>query len=341
MKGMEKVIVSMLTAGLLVACGGGGGGDSDSPATLNGVTITTDNAELVSAEVLNSVDVVEGISSGSTLITGVSVTANGDGFNYRDFVLEQLNMLSVVRQQQLSSGVVGVVIPAASEPCSGGGSVTVSGNVADPMLDTLSAGDTLLLLFNNCNEEGILLSGQLRLTINAVSTSFDGNPPFDIDISVVMTGLSVTDGGSTLSSDGDMRLALNEDISGNYGATFSGKSVTVSEGSQMETLSSYHYALTANDSSGDYSIEIEGTLESTVLDGAVSFMTVQAFTGNDFTGTGDPTQGILLMTSDFDGSQARLTAEADGSNVTIEVDADGDDDFEDSVMTTWATLYSQ
>ena len=340
MKRIGKVIVSMLTAVLLVACGGGGGGGDDSPAALSGVTITTDNAEFISAEILDSVDVVEGVSSGSTLITGVSVITTGDGFNYRDFVLEQLDKFSTVKQQQLSSGVVAVVIPATTEPCGGGGSVTVSGNVADPMLDTLSAGDTLSLIFNNCSEEGVLFSGRLELTINTVSAGFDGMPPFEIDISVVMADLSVTDGGSTFSSDGDMRLALNEDISGNYGATFSGKSVTVREGSRTETLSGYNYALTANDSSGDYSVDIEGSLESTVLDGSVSFVTVQTFAGNDFIGTGDPTQGVLLMTSDFDGSQARLTAEADGINVMIEVDADGDGVFEGTVMSTWGTLNS-
>lgn len=342
MKRLGMAIVSILMAGLLAACGGGGGGgDDDAPPVLNGVSITTANAEFVSAEILNSVDVVEGISSGTTFITGVSITANSDGFDFRDFVVEQLDKFSVVRQQQLSSGVVGIVIPATTESCSGGGSVTVSGNVADPMLDTLSAGDTLSLDFSDCNEAGIVISGGLDLIINStVSTFFDGTPPFDIDISIVISGLSVTDAGSTFFGDGDMRLALTEDVSGNYGATLSGNSVTVSEGGLTETLSGYNYVLTGNDSSGDYSIDIEGTVESTALGGSVTFVTVQSFAGNDFTGTGDPTQGVLLMTSDFDGSQARLTAEPDGINVMIEVDADGDDVFEDTVMTTWAALDS-
>jgi hypothetical protein len=341
MNRLIMAIVLMLTAGLLVACGGGGGGGDDAPPVLSGVTITPANAELVSVEILNSVDVVEGISSGTTLITGVSVTANSDGFDFRDFLLVQVEKFSVVRQQLLSSGVVGVVITVPPESCSGGGTIAISGDVADPTLDTLSAGDTLSIDFDGCNESGILISGSLDLTINATSSAFfDGTPPFDIDISVVMAALTVTDTGSTFSGNGDIRLVLTEDALGNYGATLSGNSVTISEGGQTETLSSYNYVLTGNDSSGDYSIDIAGTINSTILGGSVTFITDQPFTGNDFIGTGDPTEGVLLMTSDFDGSQARLTAQPDGINVMIEVDADGDGVFEDTVMTTWADLDS-
>lgn len=342
MKRLGIAIVSILTAGLLAACSGGGGGDGAGavPPPVSGVSITTANAEAVSAEVANSVDLLEGPISGNALITGVSITADSGGFNYRDFVLAQLDKFSVVRQQQLSSGIVGVVIPATTEPCSGGGTVTISGNVADTSLTTLSAGDTLSAAFTNCDEAGILISGGLDLTINTISAFYDGTPPFDIDTSVIITGLSVTDAGITFSSDGDMRMALTEDASGNYDTSLSGNSLTANEGGQTDTLSSYNYVLTANDSSGDYGIDIAGTIDSTILGGSVTFITVQTFVGNDFLGAGDPTEGVLLMTSDFDSSQAKLTAQPDGVNVMIEVDAEGDGVFEDTVMTTWATLDS-
>ena len=338
MKKMSIAIVSILMAGLLAACGGGGGGGDDAaPPPASGVSITTENAEVVSAEVTNSIDAVEGASSGSAIITGVSITANSDGFSYRDFVLSQLDQFAVVRQQQLSSGVVGVVIPAETVPCSDGGSITISGEVADPNLDTFSAGDTLSAIFDNCSEEGILISGSFELTINV---AFDGTPPFNLDVSIRMTGFSVTDPDINFSSDGDMRLVLTEDGIGNFGATFSGNSLTINEGGETVTLSTYNYVLTGNDSSGGYTVDIAGTIDSTILGGSVTFTTVQPFTGNDFNGTGDSTQGVLLMTSNFDGSQARLTAQPDGVNVMIEVDADGDGVFEETVMTTWDDLDS-
>lgn len=337
MKKMSIAIVSILMAGLLVACGGGGGGDDAAPPPASGVSITTANAEVVSAEVTNSVDAVEGVGSGSEIITGVSITANSDGFSYRDFVMAQLEKFTVVRQQQLSSGVVGVVIPAETVPCSGGGTITISGNVADPNLDTLSAGDTLSIVFDNCSEEGSLISGSFELTINA---AFDGMLPLNLDVSVIMTGFSVTDPDITFSSDGDMRLVLTEDGIGNFGATFSGNSLTINEGGETVTLSNYNYVLTGNDLSGDYSLDIAGTIDSTILGGSVTFVTVQPFTGNDFNDTDEPTEGVLLMTSNFDSSQARLTAQPDGVNVMIEVDADGDGVFEGTVMTTWDTLES-
>ena len=338
MKEMRIAIVSMLTAGLLAACGGGGGGGDDAaPPPATGVSITTENAEVVSAEVTNSVDAVEGASGGSAIITGVSITATSDGFSYRDFVLAQLDKFSVVRQQQLSSGVVGVVIPAETVPCSGGGTITISGNVADPNLDTFSAGDTLSIVFDNCSEAGSLISGSFEMTINA---PFDGTPPFNLDVSVRMTGFSVTDPEINLSSDGDMRLVLTEDGAGNFGATFSGNSLTVNEGGETVTLSNYNYVLTGNDLSGDYSVDIAGTIDSTILGGPVTFVTEQPFIGNDFNDTDEPTEGVLLMTSNFDGSQAKLTAQPDGINVMIEVDADGDGVFEEIVMTTWDNLDS-
>jgi hypothetical protein len=338
MKKMPIAIVSILTAGLLAACGGGGGGEDDAVAPqVSGVSITTDNAEVVSAEVVNSVDALEGASSGTTIISGVSITTESDGFSYRDFVLGQLDNFAVVRQQELSSGVVGVVIPAETIPCSGGGTITISGNVADPNLDTFSAGDTLLATFNNCSEEGTLISGKFEMTIN---TAFDETSPFNLDVSIIMTGLSVTDSSTNLSSNGDMRLVLTEDGIGNFGATFSGNSLTINEGGETETVSNYNYVLAGNDSSGDYSIDISGTIDSTILGGSVNFVTAQPFTGNDFIGISDPAEGVLLMTSNFDSSQARLIAQPDGINVMIEVDADGDDIYEGTVMTTWATLDS-
>ena len=43
---------------------------------------------------------------------GVAVTSKSNGVNYHDLLLEQLNKFSVESQQQLSSGVVVVVIPS-------------------------------------------------------------------------------------------------------------------------------------------------------------------------------------------------------------------------------------
>lgn len=49
---------------------------------------------------------------------------------------------------------------------------------------------------------------------------------------------------------------------------------------------------------------------------------VTPFTGNDNIGTGNPTAGVLQVTTTVDNSQARLTALADA--VSLEIDGDGD-----------------
>ena len=78
---------------------------------------------------------------------------------------------------------------------------------------------------------------------------------------------------------------------------------------------------------GDYAIDLDGTVESRDIDGTVTFSTTQpygAFTGNEFLGNGDPTAGALLA-RERSGRFARLKliARTDGVDVELQVDADG------------------
>jgi hypothetical protein len=345
MKKTGIMIVSMLATVLLAACGGGGGGGAPTvtPPPQGAITITTTNAELVSAVVIGSIDTLEGGSSGVGLITGVSVNQGGNGFDFSDFVVSQLGRFDVIRQQQLSSGIVGVAIGPVTELCSDGGSVTISGNVTDTTGTFIYSGDTLSLDFNNCNELGTVFSGGLDLVINAVNPDpYDGvSLPYDLDISVVLRNLFLTEGGITLGSDGDMRLELSEDASGNHQEVLSGSFLVANLNGEAESLTNYNYDLSYNDFTGDYTIVISGSINSTILGGAVTFTTLTPFTGDDFFATGDhPTAGELFMESDSDPSQAILTALSDGINILIEVDTDGNGIYEGMVPTTWATLES-
>jgi len=287
--------------------------------------------------VVNSVSTVEGAGSGTNFLTGVSVTVNDGGLTYLDLIVKQLGRIDLARQQQISGGIVGVTVSETVD-CGGGGTITASGDLADP--NALTPGDTITGVFTNCREVDFLISGRMDMTINSISSGFTGFPPFDIDVSTTLTNLSASDSLNSFTADGDMRVAVSADTVGNVSATYTGNSLTVTDGGDTQTLTSYNYVLTGNDATGDYSIEASGTINSTILDGSVTFLTVTPFTGNDFVGTGDPTQGQLLMTSNFDDSQARLTAQPDGVNIMIEIDSDGDGIFEETVMSTWTTLDS-
>jgi hypothetical protein len=332
-------IVSMLVTMLLAACGGGGGGGGVvAPPPVGAITITTANAEQVSAVVVGSVDSLVGASSGSVLITGVSVSTSGSGIDLPGILMSQLDRFAVIRQQQLSSGIVGVVIGPLTDTCSSGGTVTVSGNVADQFLDTFSAGDTLTADFSNCNEFGIVFNGGLDLTINTVNPDpFDGlTLPYVLDFSVDLRNFAVADAGDIFISQGDMQLVISEGISGDMHEVLSGTSIIVSVNGVVDSLANYNYDIQI-DAIGNYSIDISGTMTSSILGGTVTYTTLTPFTGTD---PGDPTAGVLFMESDSDASQAILTAQPDGINILIDVDTDGDGTYEGMVPTTWATLDS-
>jgi hypothetical protein len=337
----KSMLAGVFTAVFVAACGGGGGSGGGGDSTIasgapTGVTITTDNAEAVSAEVVGTVGMVEGANTGTGLLTGVAVSTNGGSFNYADFSLAQLDRFAVLSEQALSSGVVGVVLPPTPEDCPNGGSVSISGTIDDATGTTLSPGDTLSLVFNDCNIEGTVFTGGFDLTIEAISPGFLlATPPsaFNLTFSLVLDGLSVTEAGETFSSSGDMTLALSDDGAGNMAATMSGTSLTATVAGETKTLSNYTYVLT-EDALGHYTINIMGTLDSTILGGSVDFITEVDFEGD---GEGNPTVGQLHMSSTFDDSQARVIALADGINVRIDVDTDGNDGYVQT-MSTWAEL---
>ncbi|MGD2138126.1 MAG: hypothetical protein PVF08_07710, partial [Gammaproteobacteria bacterium] len=292
-------------------------------------------AETVATEVVGTVDMVEGANTGTGLLTGVVVSASDGSFNYADFSLAQLDRFAVLSEQALSSGVVGVVLPATPEDCPNGGSVTVSGTIDDATGTTLSPGDSLSLVFNDCNIEGTLFTGGFDLTIEAISPDFLLQTPpeaFELTFKLVINDLSVTEAGETFSSNGDMTLALSDDGAGNIASTMSGTSLTATVAGETETLSNYTYVLTEN-SLAHYTIDITGTLDSTILGGSVDFITEVVFEGD---GEDNPTVGTLHIYSTFDASQARVIA-LDETNVRIDVDTDGDDGYVQT-FTTWAEL---
>jgi len=321
--------------------GGGGGGDLDPPAT--GVSINEANAIAVAATAVNSVDTALGVSIGTKFVTGVMVNPSSNEFNYPEFIVSLLNELGNSSGQPNNGGVTGVVIPATTYPCTdlGGtsGTYTESGNISSP--PDLNAGDTISVTFTNCVIYGVTLNGTMGMTITQITPLFTGIPPFTLGINVVLTGFSVNDAGLVITANGDMSILLDEDGLNNHSMELSGNSLTATAAGDTEILSNYLFDLSGNDISGDYSIDLQGTIASTVIGGSVTFVTTTTFTGNDFVGTTEPTAGVLWITTSIDNSQEWLIAQPDGINVQIDVDEDGDNIVDATIMTTWTALYAQ
>ena len=332
------------TALLVVACGGGGGGggggaSGDTTPPSAGVSITQANAELITAAIVNSVNLVEGVSSGSTILTGVSTNTAAGGFNYPDFFVSQLERLPALASQSDTGSVTGVVIPETTHACTeiGGtsGTYTESGNVSDP--STVSAGDTVSVDFNNCVVDSVVLNGAMTLSVTTITPNFDGSPPYTLGIDAALSDFSANDAGFIVTADGDMSILLGASISGDFSTVFSGSSLLASAAGEAQRLTNYQFDILENASTGDYSVDISGTIATTAIGGSVSFVTMELFTGNDF-GASEPTAGVMWITTSADNSQARVTVQPDGINVLIEIDADGNSLYETEIWTTWAEL---
>jgi hypothetical protein len=161
-----------------------------------------------------------------------------------------------------------------------------------------------------------------------------------LTIDLVFNDLSSEDVnlGLVSTSNGDIAISIREDLTGNMSIMIQGNSLTQQWEGEVETLSDYLIELTTNWNTGDFSLDLNGNLDSTMIGDPVSFITTTLFTGNDNIGTGEPIAGVLHVTTSIDNSQALLTALADGVSLETKVDADGDGDYELVFLTPWAEL---
>jgi hypothetical protein len=343
LKGLTVKTLKLLAGSLasllvLAACGGGGGGGAGF-TLLPGLSITQLNSPTIASQAMESADVVQGASQGAGFITGVAVSGggtSGSDFNLQDFVLDQLASAMAVGNSQ---GGIGGITVSDSVPCSSG-RIDFTITIADQTGTYLTAGDRIGLNFVGCNNAGILMNGGFTMVINAITPFYDpAIPPsaFILDVSVSMNNFSVNDGLVDFSANGDMAMAF--DVNGNaVTLTLSGNGISVTDGVNTETLAGYNYSFIIDDSTGDFTVSLNGTISSALLNGSVSFQTTSAFTGNSFVAGGNPTAGSTLFTTDIDNSSAILTAQADGSTVIIDVDEDGDGIYEIQIVTDWATI---
>jgi hypothetical protein len=217
--------------------------------------------------------------------------------------------------------------------CVDGGNVITIGIISTPP----AVADKITTTYNNCNEYGIIMNGETTNTIAQVSDNFDGTVPFTLHVDVEFTNLSSEDVDLGLVSiiDGAMSVLLSETLD-EISSTILGNSLTQQWDGEVETLSDFLIEVVDNSTTGDYSLDLNGTIDSTLIGGSVSYDTTTLFTGNVDVGTGEPTAGVLHVTTSS--SQALLTALPNGINVEIKVDADGDDVYESTILTTWAEL---
>jgi hypothetical protein len=301
---------------LLAGCGGGGGGGS-SPATLD-----AGNAVAISAEVLQSMQVVGdlGVSSGG------AIGQSGPGGGAQAQYLRNLSRRAIQRVQP------SVAVGPVTEPCLVSGTVRVSGNVASP--DTLSPGDSISATFSNCNDgDGEVLNGGLRLVFLQYAGDLLSDQ-FSVRADATFTNLRVTVGGETFGADGAARIELDT-LSVPNTSAISGERITVTIGSDRRTLSDFAIDMAVNPLAVPSTTRVSGTgtLESSGFAGFVDFVTIFPLQSS---GSGYPGSGEVEI---LGANNARVRVVVlDTTNVEIRLDADGNGSAEQVIATTWLAL---
>ncbi len=341
MNSFKSCFFSLSCVLLVTACGGNGGGGPLTPIVpTTPVTINALNAESIVAELLGSAEAATGTSSGSGFVTGVSVSGGGGNFSYADLVLSQLGNPQLAGTLPATGSATGVVLGSRSASCdNSGGFVRYSGEVVDITLSTLYVDDFLNLRYIDCLLNGVLMNGRFNFIVTETTPSpFDGVAPFTFGIDVTLEGFTANDAGLVVSSDGDMSIIIDDDGAGAISIETFGTFLNTTVAGVSYHFANYSYHITGNIFTDDYSIDLNGTISSLGIGGAVIVTTITPFSGNLLAGNGDPTAGQIMITNSLDNSKALVIALPDGINVEILVDADGDGSYETLIPTTWAAL---
>lgn len=314
------ITLSVLTLG---ACGGGSSAPTSPPVAP--AVIDSSNAETVAAR---SADVAlqSGSFDGFIGLTGLTVTSTGGVSK-----LSAVQTASRMVKATVSNSVISQVpVGPVTEPCAVSGSVTISGDIANPL--TLTAGDFFNIDWNNCNDgQGQIIDGLIVYSI----TSFVGDATTGVSllgITLTFTAFQVTEGTNFYSADGDVSFTVDTRTPPVTVATVSGSTFTVSSNGSTETLS--NFSTTATENAGmfpsSYTTDAMGAVTSTQFDGSVTYNTPVPFQS---IGAAYPYTGELLVTG-ANNATLRLIA-LDEINVRIEAGYDGDGAVDAIIDTTW------
>jgi len=335
MNGVTKLLVICLPLVLLIGCGGGGGngGGSTTAVTTPPAQITSQNAPVIAGAVVQTA--LEGGGLGSFAGLG-----SGAGSVLTDPGPQLFSTLGGIHKSQTDSlqakarmGVLQAAIPAQMTDCINAGSVTVSGNVANPT--TLSVNDTINLVFSACDDGAGVVNGTYAMRI----TSFSGDlvsGSFSFGVTVTLTDFQVVEGGEIVTANGDVSISLDTGTLPTLTVSVTANSLSVSTGTSSQTLSNFSVTETVDDVTLAYMMDASGSLTSSAFTGSVTFATAASLQGD---GLGYAFSGELTITGA--GSASISVLVLDDVFVRLEIDLNGDGIAEEIVDTTWDEVVAQ
>ena len=329
---MQRKAVTLFASFFLVAgCGGGGGGGGGvtGPVPSPGptVAITSNNAmEVAKVSYATALDSSEFADLSGT---GLFIGGTSGGSSKLDGAISSA--------KSGSNGQSNVPIPAQTQMCEVAGDVTISGEIADPITPTLTAGDFFEIDYNNCDDGlGDVTDGLMRMDVDAFTGDLVSEA-FDLTATLTMELLQIRAGLETVTSDGDVTATIDTTNPLSLFTGISGQSMTLDTNQSAEIMTNFSSSMTVDASQQipTYMRSSSGTLDSTRLSGVIRYSTPVTFEGigNDF-----PNAGEFLVQGAT--SSLRLIAQ-NNTGVTIEIDSDGDGNVDQTIETTWAELMAQ
>ena len=305
----------------LAGCGSDGG---DDPVRAPLAAITTTNAPAIASAVVTAS--LAGGDLGSFVAFGpmdVSASSPKSARVYYSKVAEIQGAQMGALLQQAQAVALVPLGPEVSE-CTGGGTVTLSGNIAEPA--TLSPNDTITFDFASCVEGDTTTNGQFSMRV----TSFSGDPMsgvFSFAVTTTLTSFQIVVAGETATASGTVAISMSA-AGSTLTTTVTSPSMSVGDGGSSHTLHDYSSVLALT--SGSFTLDVSGSLTSSDFSGTVDFDTTgllqgmgddYAFTGQWLiTGANGATIKVIVLDSTF---------------LRLEVDSNGDGVVDATLDTRW------
>ena len=326
---MERTILAVICAcSLLVAC-------SNSATNSNIIPVTSPPPSLTISS--NNAILVAQVSYGAALESGNLGDLGGDTglIGSGPGGVSKLDGSFATSAKTGASGSVSQVpIPPTTTQCAVSGSVTVSGNIADPFTPTLTSGDFFESDYNMCDEGlGEVTDGLVRADVDNFAGDFLSGL-YDLTMRFTLTTLQVSTAVGVLTSNGDVSVTFSTANSPAVSTSMSGNSLTIDSNASSDSLTNFATTLTldGNFVPAPFTMTTSGTLDSTQLSGVVRYSTEQMFQGFE----GDyPDSGVFFV--EGVNSSLRLIAETN-VNIRIEIDTDGNGTVDETINTTWDAL---
>ena len=329
---MRHSVLLLAVTSMLAACGGGGGGDAPAAVDQSAAQKTP-----VTLSAANYVAVAQESMSSSSYLTDSATLAVGAESSNAD-VLVRFGRAQAGKISGWFAGTPALVTGAVvttTEPCTGGGTVTIVDNDVNGNGQP-DVGDTVALTATNCRFEGSILNGELSFAVTAFTGNID-TPPFSVTVALTFTNLTARSASASSTGNGTMVLALNATTASNetYSLKANQFSTTATYGTTKYNRTLENYTVTVASTATSSSTTASGGISSTAFESKL----VTIATPVPFVRTFPapyPSVGQATATG-ANGGVVKVTA-ISNTQVKIELDADANGTFETSVTKLWSEL---